>query len=331
MEVQINNCPVSFELENEKTVSDVIESMNEWIKERALVFTNALIDEKSYFIDDLPDIPISNVKQINCIVRSSADVVISSLNEGIDYCVKVKNFMDNSIKDEKPDLSQKESLIEGTTWLIDVLNSVIMLLSMDAHEIKYKDKKIAEYLNELDKFNDIILTKKDAISIIELFKTGKNLFVAFENIFRMMLVSDELKSLIYKSIDSPDSLVKSLFEIKENIPIQLNNLEETACAFQVGKDYEASEKLQAFTDFIFKYSRTILQIASVFEIDLKEIIVNDFDMNEKNAEIHNLLSEIVNVMENNDIINLSDILEYEMKPLIEDLEQYIDEVLEIIQ
>ena len=331
MEVQINNCPVNFELENEKTVSDVIESMNKWITERALVFTEAMIDDKNYFIDELPDIPIGNVKQINCIVQSNADIVISSLNEGIDYCNKAQHFMDSSIKDEKPDLSQVESLFEGSNWLIEVFRTVIQLLSMNAEEIKYKDKEIAEYLNDLDKFKDEILTKKDTISTIELFKTGSNLFTAIENIFRMMLISDELKSLIIRSIDSPDSLVKSLFELKENIPGQLDNLEETACAFQAGKDYEASEKLQAFTDFVFQYSRTIHQISAVFEIDLSKITVNEIDMNEKNAEIQNLLTEIVNVMENDDIISLSDILEYEMKPLFEDLNQYVEMIIEIIQ
>ncbi|HNT11469.1 MAG TPA: hypothetical protein PKG59_11315, partial [Spirochaetota bacterium] len=49
-----------------------------------------------------------------------------------------------------------------------------------------------------------------------------------------------------------------------------------------------------------------------------------------NADLTEKLNMIVEVMENNDIISLTDILEYEIKPAFEGLGRYIDELLKAL-
>ncbi len=324
MEIQINGCAIDVKLEDEKKVPDIVNPIVEWASERDLIFIEAWINDKNYLIDHLPDTPLDDINIINCIVQSRADVCIASLNEGIDYCNRVHSFIEESTQKKNLDISHLEPLGNGIDWIIEVINKLLQLLTLDVNEVKFKDKSINDYIGKLDDFKNAVIDSNDADNIIELFNDHKWLFSSFMDIFKMLLMSDNMKALVIKSIDSPDVLISSLLGIKNEIPEQLNNLEETAIAFQTGKDDVGSEKLQLFIDFIYRYSRTCYQVAPVFEIDLAGIKVDGISLDEKNSEIQNLLNEVLEVMENNDIISLSDILEYEIKAALENLGLYIN-------
>jgi hypothetical protein len=329
VKVQINNCPVMFELEREETISDVISSVSRWARERDLVFLETEIDEKSYLVDHIPDIPLDDIDLINCVVQSRADVVISSLHEGISYCDRVLSFVDKSIDSNRVDLSQIKNLAGGIEWLLNVLNSVLQLLDLNLNQLRYKDKGIAEYRDELLHLKDYLETENDISAIEQVFSEG-NLFESFKNIFKMILLSEDLRTLVVNSIDSPDLLIDSLNEIKLNAGEQIKNLDDIVIAFQTGRDLEGSEKLNSFIDFTFRYIRTCLQVSPVFGVDLSTITVNGVNLEDRNQELHDLLNEIVIVMENNDVISLTDILEYEIKPVIEDLHRHLEQIQERI-
>jgi hypothetical protein len=329
VKVQINNCPVTFEFEREETVSDVISSVSQWARERDLVFLETEIDEKSYLVDHIPDISLDDVDLINCFVQSRADVVISSLNEGISYCDRILSFVAQSIDNYDADLSPIKNLAGGIEWLLDVLRSVLQLLDVDINQLKYKDKAVAEYTDGLLHLKDFLETEEDVSSVKQAFSEG-NLIESFKNIFKMILLSEDLRTLVVNSIDSPDLLIDSLNEIKLSASEQIKNLDDIVIAFQTGRDVEGSEKLNIFIDFTFRYIRACLQITPVFGIDLSMIAINSVNLEDRNRELHELLNEIVIVMENNDIISLTDVLEYEIKPVIEDLDQYIEQIQERI-
>ncbi len=157
------------------------------------------------------------------------------------------------------------------------------------------------------------------------------IFSIMSSILKMLLMSENMKSLVIQSIDSPDVLINDLINIKKEIPAQIKNLEEIAVSYQTRKDEIGSEKLELFINFIFNYSRTCLQVATVFGVDLEQVIIDGNSLSEKNNEIQNHLNNIMEVMENNDIISLSDILEYEMKSSLENLEIYIDTLIDFIK
>lgn len=328
MKVQINKCPVTFELEREETVSDVISSVSQWARERNLVFLETEIDEKSYLVDSIPDISLDEVDSINCVVQSRADVVISSLHEGISYCDRVLYFVAQSIGNDS-DVSPMKNLAGGIDWLLDVLRSVLQLLDVDINQLRYKDKSVSEHTVELLHLRELLETEEDISTMQRAFSEG-NLMESFKNIFKMILLSEDLRTLVVNSIDSPDLLIDSLNEIKLSVGEQIQNLDDIVIAFQTGRDVEGSEKLNIFIDFTYRYIRACLQITPVFGIDLSMIAIDSVNLEERNRQLHDLLNEIVIVMENNDIISLTDVLEYEIKPVIEDLDRYIEQIQERI-
>ncbi len=320
--VQINSFPVTIELEGEETVQDLIGSVSQWARERDLIFLETQIGDNNYPVDQIPDMSLHDVESINCVVRSRAEVIISSLGEGIAYCDRVMQFFEEN-RQQGGESLPAESLAVGIDWLSDILHSVLGLLQIDG-EMRYRDRRIADYLDELAELGKLIRSADDA-SYNKVISAG-DIFESVKNIFRMILQGEDLGNIVMNSIDSPDTLIRSLNEIRDSTPEQIQNLEEIAIAFQTGRDAEGSEKLQLFIDFMYFSIRTFFQIIPVFGIDLSTIVVNGDTLEERNVQINDRLQELVTVMENNDIISLTDILEYEIKPLIENLDGYIEQI-----
>ncbi|PKL15887.1 MAG: hypothetical protein CVV49_19130 [Spirochaetae bacterium HGW-Spirochaetae-5] len=326
MEIRINNYPIEIVLENEKTVKDVIASITGWINQKNLIFAGIDIDGQEYHIDDAPDLLIENISSINCIVQSRADIVYETVNEGIFYCDRVIDFLQH-LEEEPMDTDELDDLVSGVEWLQEVFPTISNMLGMNLDDIKYRDETVGHYVKELDKLRHRVVKfiaemKDDGEIDIE-----DSLFINLKEIFHIFLVSEEMKRLIIESIDSPDVLINSLKEIKENLPGQKAILEKAAVSYQTGNDSQGMEQLFNFIDFMFNYTRTCYQISPVFDIALKDIVIGDESLEEKNRELQILLNETVDIMENNDMISLADILEYEIAESMENLEQYIDLLL----
>ncbi len=329
MEIRINNYPVEIVLENEKTVRDVISSIKGWINQKNLIFSGIDIDGTEYHIDNTPDLLIENVGTINCLVQSRADVVYETVNEGIYYCDRVIDFLQH-LEDEPMDTEELEDLVSGVEWLEEVFPTISALLGMKLEETKYRDSTISSYVKKLDELRHRIVK-----FIAEMADNGEididdSLFINLKEIFHIFLSSEEMKRLIIESIDSPDVLINSLKEIKEKLPEQIAILEKAAISYQSGKDTLGMEQLFNFVEFMFNYTRTCYQISPVFDISLQDIVIDGESMEEKNRDLQILLNETVDIMENNDMISLADILEYEISESMENLEEYVDLLLEKI-
>ena len=127
----INDCPVDFGLESEKNISDVINSVSAWTRERDLVFYELYIDDSLYPIDAPPDMSLDEVGVINCIVQSKADIVFSSADEAIRYCDRVEAFTGRAGETGGWSAGDRADLVTGVSWLLEVLCKVSGLLGVD--------------------------------------------------------------------------------------------------------------------------------------------------------------------------------------------------------
>ncbi len=330
MEVHINDVPVEMVFENEKTLGDVVNSVVQWGSERGLIFFGIEMDEDFFPQEDVPDMAVDDCGIVNCIVQSKADMVYDTVSEGINYCEKVLDFVQSQEGEVgENDTGDLKNLVSGLSWLEEVFMSVGVLLNVDFSELRYRDSTVQEYIHELGSLKEALdkylLNKEEALPTFD-----SNLFHSLKEIFTILLVSDEMKNLVIDSIDSPDVLISNLQAISQLLPEQMKFLEEAAVAYQTGNDREGVEKLFEFMDFVFGYTRTCEQIASVFDVDYDQVQVDGMSLNEKNRELQRLLNETLEIIENNDMISLADILEYEIVEALENLEEYIDAVLENI-
>ncbi len=331
MDIRINGLPINFSLENEKSVADVIASVSGWARERELVFTEARINDESYMIESLPDMPLESVRSIDCIVQSRADVVIASLEEGDAYCDRADAFVRRSLEERAVERGAAESLAGGAEWLGEVVVSTLSLLGVAPKEVSCRDATVKDYLEQLAGFSESVRAAGEGEGLLAVFGQKGDIFQAIKEILRMMLMSENLRRLVVLSLESPDVLVESLRRVKDEIGSQADSLAETVRLYQEGRDSDASGHFRSFVEFIYAYTRACYQCAPVFRVDPSLIVVDGVSLEERNRTLNDLLSQILTSLENNDIISLSDILEYEMRPHIETIGAYVDALLEEIQ
>ncbi len=327
MKVQINGHPVDFELDEEITVAAVVDSITKWAGQRDLVLSGYSVDGKEYMPDDSPVEIIENVDTLNCQLRSRADVVISALQEAGRYCDRISQFAGRIAEGAGSGLETARDLASGIDWVSDVMRSTLNLLGIDPEMFRVKDVPVSRYLDELRGLRDSLAGVSSEDDFRTKLSRDIGLFSEIRDFLRHILISGEMRSLILRSIDSPDVLMESMASISNSLEGELENIEQIAAALQAGKDAEAVEKLNGFIEFIFNFTRSSSQFVPVFGIQLSDIEIDGVTLEDKNRTIQDMLNSVIEAMENSDMISLADILEYEIREALSDLSAYIDILL----
>jgi len=327
VEIFINDYSVDFELEGEQTLSQIVENVKEWSEKRGLIFLEFLADGKHYYIEKIPNIEVDDISQMNCIVQSKADLVFSTSREGAKYCDRVVEYISESLDKKYVDFSEVDNILNGLDWIVEMIGALLNIVSLKFSEVKFEDGNLDDFKNSIENYKNRLKNTKDNNLILDLFNEGKELFEKVKDILKIVVFSENMKKIIVDSVESPDNLISMLVDIKKELPEQIKNLEEIAIAFQTGNDQEGSNKISIFVDFTSKYLKACYHSSSLFEIDLNKIVIGESSLEDKNGELNDLLNEIVEVMENDDIISLSDIMEYEFISLFEDIKSFIDSLL----
>jgi hypothetical protein len=327
VKVLVNNYGIDFKFDSENSWDDFFESLNKWFSERGLIFFEVDIDGEIYPADEIPKMKIASIEVMNCSVNSKADMIFGTIGEGITYSDKVINFISSTVEKGEIDLDEIKNLVVGIDWFLNVNNSLINLIEVNEENVKHKDKTIKEQNDDLLKLKDRF-SSLDENDDIDVELSDAEIFNHEKEILRILGMSKEMKNLVLRSFDSPDQLVKRIEKVKESIPEELKNIEDVAIAFQTGKDKEGADGINHFVEFILFYINLCYQISPVFGIDLSKLKIENDSLEDKNITLKSLLGQTMEVMENNDIISLADILEYEMIPAIEEIDKYIDLIID---
>ncbi len=331
MEILINDYPVDFKLEGESTLPEIITSISGWAGERGLIFTDVIINDNIYSIDKIEGIDFGRIEMINCVIESRYNLIFSTVDEGVYYCSRVVEFISSLSGDgARFDQNDVNNIISGIEWLVEVLNKVALLMELNIHEFRYRDEKYSEFIERL-KTSGSLLSGSETGEAVMYLKANAALFQELKELFRMIHMSGEMKNLILKSIDSPDILLQSLHSLAGELPKVIKDIEEAAISFQSGRDSAAAEKMNYFIDFMLRYTRTCYQVVPVFGVNPADISVDGLTLEDKNASIMELLNEVIESMENNDIVSLADILEYEIMPVTQGLDSYIGNLISHVE
>jgi len=323
--ILINNHEVDFKLENEKTLDEVVSSLHGWASERGLIMMEVQMDGKTYSPETVPSIALDQAGDVNCVLESQAETIFSTAGEAITYCGKAVEFIEDCEKTGETKDDELRNLAEGTQWLAQVIVSVLHLLNIDPESRNYRDRTIAYYVERIESF---AANLREGGTDCAYLSTGKEILSDGMDILKMLLGGEEMRRMVLEGIESPDALMESLHVLREGLEKERDNLRECVVSFQAGRDAEGAERLNRFIEYVYRYSRVCGQIGPVFALPLSDLMRNGKSMEERNIDLQGLLSQVLDAMENDDIITLADVLEYEIVPLLSDLEDYMDLLLE---
>lgn len=326
MEIFINKEKLDFQLEEEKNLKEVIEGINDWLFKNLKVVDEIIIDGK-VFKDDIQNLvkyPVDSALKLDLTIIDINELVHSSLSETKSYLTEICNYLNS-----KSDFSEEDikRLISGVSWTINIFSRINKIYN---YEQLFKTKKfnfIKEIINlekTKEKIEHLEVTKK----FDEINKILKN-----ELILHLSKWADNIDILVkkneasFKNIESiRDKVSEQIFKIIKKVPDIQKLIEMIVMDMQTGHEKEAMTNIQIITGTLESIFALLQLIKSTFSVDYNQIKYNNETIASFNKNIMELLKEIVQAMEIKDTVLISDLLNYELSPK---LEQYGD-ILKLI-
>lgn len=198
-----------------------------------------------------------------------------------------------------------------------------MAVFLDEVEVENEDKNYEPTLKTV--FAELFdVAQKASRAIFKFAVDGKEYYIdVIQDFFDTKVKT--IQKLEFFSITQKELFVK-MSALGSSLISMTKKLEKFSLLLNEGKDLEALEVLQELSVIIhhlFLYHSLFI----VFEIPM------EYDLNGKSLtayrdEIHQMLRAIMDAFKAKDIVEASDIAEYELAPVIENLGQSLDGILE---
>lgn len=285
MTLTIDKQKIDFTLEDEKNLKQVIQNINIWLNENQLIIEKLFINSEDFSLHDL-DFDLSNVKSIDIETLSFTELNINNLSW-------IKYFFERLIKAlEEWNNTDLNTIKEEIPFVIENLP---IILSLDN---KTPEKSYAYNLKKIfDKYN--------------YFQTNEENINKDEVISYFNIIVSQLTERLHEYINAKRELKSGINQLLE---LQ-KELDSVAVYLQTGKSDEAALIMKSFTDIFHK----ILRILK-FNIKNTEF-TNGKDIEDFTNGLDDILSELLEGFENQDTVLIGDILEYELSPKIEILQE----------
>ncbi|TDX58904.1 hypothetical protein [Orenia marismortui] len=132
-----------------------------------------------------------------------------------------------------------------------------------------------------------------------------------------------IKKLDILTKEAKNLVLEGVSEARKYLPKLIDGIEDIITAFSQGNEGEANNLLsQALEGFNWLNSL----LSSLGVLDLKELDINSENLIDNINDWQTYLEELMSAMQNQDTILISDILEYEIKPI---LQKYLNLVVKI--
>ena len=320
MKLIINGKNINFSLENEKDAKDILNFIKHWGNEKGFFLSKFLLNKKPINLLKeeeclkLNKIAIENIEEVKVTFLPILSYAFGVLVEISHYVKKV------SIKVKEADLKEKELdlLVENLSLIKEGVEQVSNIISGIENQF-FKLKSIIKQL-EIAFFN-----LKEVITQGENKEAYKSIILLLE---KLLIEIDDCvfrgntfilkKALINENINLRDFAKDFSFYCGELELI----LTKTATVFQCGKDLEGINYIQ---DIIGAFELFILFIQYLDldeDCDSKKYKKKIFG--EKNTKdwVNSLkahLLEIEELLKSKDYVKLSDVLEYELAGMLENI------------
>jgi len=291
MDIFINGTRIDFTLEDEITVTDVIESLQENIKKDNGVISSIYIGDNCYSIGDeeLSKYKIGDVKELKIEASTKEELAAMLLEE----CKKILTKIPDDIRENAfKHTSEIRKLFSWITETIETINSLALFSMIEAKLLISTVKQIDDYMDSSFKESSKTGPLSDIITNL----------ISYIEAIQLKMSSDFTVTR--------ESLLGSINEGFELLP-------EISASFQVGKDSDALAKINKIIG--------ILELCGIY---LRKNI-DSFSDNDKNNienlynDINILLGKIAGAFENGDIVLLGDLLEYELPGKLADYKHII--------
>ncbi len=326
MEIYINGEELDFQLEDEKNLKEVMESVIDWAFKEGKVVDQIVINETPFLedFDKLKNFPIESVKTLKITVIDIFVLVKNSLSEIQRYLAEVVEIIEQK---DNFNIDELTKIVSGINWIVKIINKCDKLYNYTKHftsdTFNYKRdlKNLEKNSKILEKFIKNNQTERGIEFLKSDISSSLNLWIS--NIDKL---NDFTVSASSGITASREKVANQIYNIIVKIPDMQELIKSTVVDLQSGEEKESMKNIEIIAGTIESIISLLQVIKTTFSLDYNKIFYEEKSIAEFNKEIKDTLSEIVEAFENKDNVLIADLLEYEFLPR---LERYV-EILKLI-
>jgi hypothetical protein len=292
VKIYLNNQELNYALENEKTVIDVVDSIENWLKQSQMMIVQLDLDGKNYTYDEIKknqNLKLDAVKKMDIQVKPIQEFNLYQISKLLAYFQELNNCI------EKRDSGGIEQKLKDFNSICAELATILGVHST------------GNSYSEIDPLTKIFAgTTSGMIDSWTALNRKEASGVLFAVISKLKLLKNE--------IENP---VPILAEVMEKLSIAKQNISQVSVLLQTGKDREAMQAIVNFSEL----TQSLLRILShaQFAPLLQDISFKEKSYTEFYTDFNMHLHEIITAFEKKDYVLLGDLLEYEIAPAIEEI------------
>ncbi len=305
MQIYINEQLLDVQLENEKNFLDVYKEIENSVRKINKIIIDFNISNLDISNQKLEEIPIHQIEKVHFYVGDFHELILYNIQTLDRYIDQMGNFFFSS--DEVTNQNIKE-FQEGVLWIQDMMDSLSSKLKINIEDLEIYREETQEnvYKNLLNlielslrlnvqNYNEL---KFDILKSLRVLKSFTSQF--YSHLLSQILKPEEIAEILEKFSGEIDSINKKLIEINTH--------------FQVGEDVQAFSELEKVSEILENY---------LFYFVSTNVKIKNRGLQEITEKLKELLENLSRGLENQDIVFVGDLLEYELSEFLKEIKEFI--------
>ena len=298
MRIIVNGENLSYSLENESNLGQVLDGLKEWLKNSSFVMTAARVDDRDLDLasdESFARVSLDGVEELSVTARPLVEMDYEHLEAIREFFRLTRAGIEagnaGAVKDV---LKSYPTIRENLGWILERHG----ISSEAASPQRLDELFVASGLVETGTVDGAQRSALlDVVSVLD-----------FELGVRMREISD------------PRAELK---RATEDLSASIEELSEVSIMLQTGRDADAMQAILRFTELSSKLVRLYPLLRFGGHTDFATIRVDNVSFSDFYVEFNGVLSDLVDAFTASDTVLIGDLLEYEVAPRLEKLRAYV--------
>jgi len=317
--VFINGEPIDVQLEQEKTLNDLVSSMERWLGERDVICTALEVDGRHVDPADrlfLMQRPVSSVEKLNLITAPLSEIEGENSVEIMHYLAR----FDASLRSESEEIYSSEAR-EGLRWVAGSLRLLAGLRHFDLNSFPDAEKPIAKILSAFEQ----------AVAGLDAAPNDENIRARYRevlcaNIEVLIRQAYDFLVVLNKSIADEEDIGARLQELRRAFVEHTDQVGNISADLQTGNEARAMSLIQQTVFLLEELVRLVDIMDRRSIINPKEIQSGGEFLADWLSKITQTGQDIIAAFHEKDTILLGDLFEYEIKEDLAGAPGFLDEL-----
>jgi hypothetical protein len=326
MVIHVNRQFLNFNLENEKNLKDILLSLEEWVAENGEIIQQVLVDDINIQLEtETKELQrtVSSIGKIEVFTAKKEQHAIETVSTLTEF---IRIIMGDYLRAEGTE--SYEDIMEGLQLVYEGIVEVVKVFGInDLFIIDREKRSLRSVLGEMralyEKYEKKYIDKegKDAFEAVL-----NTLFFLCSKLIKWGVVKNMKKFPMVQSDKKAEYFKELIGDFYSIISEKVDIFEKISENLQLGNDTEALGEIYNITEFLDEYIVLFKIAKESFGIKLDGLRTRNTKLEDLFADIHSRLEDVSEALKQGDMISVGDVLEYETKPLFEELIEFFGQI-----